>query len=659
MYLSNLANAIRFLSIDAVEKANSGHPGMPMGMADIAAVLWSKHLNFLSTNPQWADRDRFVLSNGHGSMLLYSLLYLTGFKGMDLEQIKNFRQYGYHSAGHPELAQNMGIETTTGPLGQGIANGVGMALAERILNASFGDNLVDHHTYVFCGDGCLMEGISYEAISLAGHLKLDKLILFFDDNNITIDGSTDLASSENIKKRMESSGWEAIAIDGHDFDQIDRAIVRAKANTKPTILMCKTTIGYGSPNKANSAGIHGAALGADEVRATRESLNWEHPPFEIPEDILDQWHQISVKSQQKYDKWQQNLAKHPQKTEFERRMAGKLPLGFVDNFIAQFNEYFATNITSIQKQATRKSSGEVLEILMTLLPELVGGSADLSGSNNTKPRGKSIISSDNYKGSYIHYGIREHAMAGIMNGLRLHGGIIPYGGTFLTFSDYARPSIRLSALMRQKVIYVMTHDSIGLGEDGPTHQSVEHLMSLRLIPHLRVFRPCDIVESASAWLQALEYEGPSVIALSRQGLPLIHKHGNIMEFNKQKCTKTQGIYTVTKQKNANLAIIASGSEVSLAVDIAKSLQQSHGIIADIYSAMWLDDRKREKFIVDLPLLVIEAGRTMGWGHYVVSKAKTLKLGVNDFGVSAPIKDTYKHFGLTVDSITKKVLDELM
>ena len=643
MDLTSFANAIRFLSIDAVEQAKSGHPGMPMGMADIASVLWTKHFKFLASKPRWWDRDRFILSNGHGSMLLYSLLYLTGFEKMTLVQIKNFRQYGFHSAGHPELAQDMGIETTTGPLGQGIANGVGMALGERILNATFGDKLVDHYTYVFCGDGCLMEGLSQEAISFAGHLKLNKLILFFDDNQITIDGKTSLSTSDDVAQRMASCHWHTITIDGHDHTQIDQAIAQAKVDPRPSMIICKTTIGFGSPNKADSAGIHGAVLGTDEVAATRANLSWPHPPFVIPDEILAFGRKIGQNHQESHANWHGNWQNYPQKDEFERRMSGSLPDNFMEQFRAKFQAYFKNN--DLSKMATRKASGEILNLLQELLPELIGGSADLSGSNNTKTSVTKAITASDFTGNYIYYGVREHGMAAIMNGLRLHGGIIPYGGTFLTFSDYARPAMRLSALMEQKVIYVMTHDSIGLGEDGPTHQPIEHLMSLRLIPNLLVLRPCDIVEVAQCWLTALEYNGPTVIALSRQGLPLAHTK-SLLQGN--------GPYLLNKAQNPQIELIASGSEVSLALEAANLLKVHHSVGSNVYSMPLVDSNN--KFTSELPIVVIEAGRTVGWNDYLSSKKEVISLGVDQFGISAPIQDTYKHFGLTVDFIVKKVLD---
>ena len=514
----DMANAIRFLAIDAVEKANSGHPGMPMGMADIATVLFTRYMKFDPADPQWPDRDRFVLSNGHGSMLLYALLYLTGYPGMDIEQIKNFRQLGSKTAGHPEYGHAPGIETTTGPLGQGLANAVGMALAERMLAARFGKELVDHYTYVFTGDGCLMEGISQEAISLAGHLNLSKLIVFFDDNSISIDGATDLTTGDDQAMRFKASGWHVQSIDGHDPDAIAGAIEAAQAADAPSMIACRTVIGYGAPNKQGTASTHGAALGGDEVQATRDALGWPHAPFVIPNETLDGWRQAGARGSRTLASWQDRLASVDGETAatFKRMIAGDLPEGF-EGAIKAMKQALADDPP---KLATRQSSKNTLDMLIEAVPSLVGGSADLTGSNLTKAATMSDVSADDFSGQYIYYGVREHGMAAVMNGIALHGGFIPFGGTFLVFTDYCRPSIRLAALMEQRVIYVMTHDSIGLGEDGPTHQPVEHLASLRAIPNLQVFRPCDATETLECWAIALESRNaPSVLALTRQGVP--------------------------------------------------------------------------------------------------------------------------------------------
>ena len=512
-----MANAIRALSMDAVQQANSGHPGAPMGMADIATVLFTRFLKFDPADPDWPDRDRFVLSNGHGSMLLYSLLYLTGYEDVDIEQVRNFRQLGSRTAGHPEYGHARGIETTTGPLGQGIANAVGMALAERMLAARFGNDVVDHYTYVFAGDGCLMEGISHEAISMAGHLKLGKLIVLFDDNEISIDGPTDMAVSDNQLARFEASGWETSQVDGHHQDDIAAAIEAARVSDKPSLIACRTIIGYGSPNKEGTAATHGAPLGADEIAATREKLGWSYPPFEVPDELLEAWRAAGRRSAGERNAWNGRLSAldDQARSTFERTMAGELP----DELEAAVDAYKKSLADDPPKLATRQSSQKVLNVLTKAAPELVGGSADLTGSNLTLADGMEAVSADNYGGSHIYYGVREHGMAAAMNGMALHGGLIPYGATFLIFTDYCRPSIRLSALMKQRVIYVMTHDSIGLGEDGPTHQPIEHLSSLRAMPNVNVFRPCDAVETAECWQLALQSKDtPSILALTRQGL---------------------------------------------------------------------------------------------------------------------------------------------
>ena len=514
-----IPNSIRFLSMDAVQKAKSGHPGMPMGMADIASVLFTEFIKINPKDPEWPNRDRFVLSNGHGSMLIYSLLYLLGYKEPTLKDIKEFRKVKSKTPGHPEYRHTKGIETTTGPLGQGLGNAVGMALAEKILNKKFGSSLIDHFTYVFAGDGCMMEGISHEVLSFSGHLKLNKLIVFYDDNDISIDGPTSLTFTDNSKLRMEAYGWNYIKINGHDHNQIRNAIKKAKISKKPTMIACKTKIGYGSPNKQGSHESHGAALGDEEIKLTREKLNWPYKPFEIPKDILNHWRMSGKKSQKKYNNWKKKVSEYNNSNQFKSFVSKKIDRRKINKIIKHFND----KTVGLTKASTRKASQLCLDSINKFLDSTIGGSADLTPSNNTKSKDLNILSKDNMNGRYIHYGVREHGMASIMNGLSLHSGFIPYGGTFLVFSDYCRPSIRLSAMMNAKVIYIMTHDSIGLGEDGPTHQPVEHLTSLRLIPNLKVFRPCDLNETLDCWINALNYDGASVLALSRQDLPILNQ----------------------------------------------------------------------------------------------------------------------------------------
>ncbi len=647
-----MANAIRFLSIDAVQKANSGHPGMPMGMADIATVLFTRFMSFDPTEPDWPDRDRFVLSNGHGSMLLYSLLYLTGYPGMDIEQIKNFRQLGSATAGHPEYGHAAGIETTTGPLGQGIANAVGMALAERMLAAQFGDSTVDHYTYVFAGDGCLMEGISHEAISLAGHLRLGKLIVLFDDNKISIDGSTDLTVSDDQAARFAAAGWHVQAIDGHDPDEIANAIAAARQSDAPSMIACRTVIGYGAPNKQGSEATHGAALGDDEIAATRKALSWPHPPFEIPQDILDAWRAAGARGKDARTKWQDRLQSTDAATqhEFHRRIAGELPNDWLDA-VAALKRQFSDEQPKI---ATRQASKITLDTLAAAIPELVGGSADLTGSNLTLANGMTPVSAGDYGGRYLYFGVREHAMAAMLNGLALHGGFIPYGATFLIFTDYCRPAIRLSALMRQRVIYVMTHDSIGLGEDGPTHQPVEHLASLRAIPNLNVFRPCDAIETAECWEAALLAEStPSVIALSRQGLPSVRTD----QGGENLCAR--GAYVLANADgDRQVTLIATGSEVILAL-AARDTLEADGIRTAVVSAPSLElfDAQDEAYRTgvlgpDTVKVAIEAAVTMGWDRYVGPSGAVI--GMQSFGASAPAEQLFEHFGITADAIVDAV-----
>jgi len=653
----DLANAIRALSMDAVQKANSGHPGMPMGMADVAMVLFDRFLKFDPQRPHWADRDRFVLSAGHGSMLLYSLLYLTGYPDMPLEELKNFRQLGSRTAGHPEYSHAAGVETTTGPLGQGFGNAVGMALAERILAARFGKELVDHYTYVIAGDGCLMEGISHEAASLAGHLKLGKLIVFFDDNGISIDGSTSLSCSDDHLRRFEAYGWQCYQVDGHDPDAIEAAIAAARVDdSKPALIACRTVIGFGAPNKQGTASTHGSPLGESEIAGAREQLGWPHAPFEIPESVLQAWRDIGRRGAAQADAWEERLAQAPEaeRAEFARRMQGDLPAE-----LGQAIVDFKRRVLAQQpKIATRQASGEVIEALAGVLPELVGGSADLTGSNNTKAQEQRAIAAEDYAGNYIYYGVREHGMAAAMNGLALHGGLIPYGGTFLVFSDYSRPSIRLSALMGQRVIHVMTHDSIGLGEDGPTHQPVEHLAALRAIPNLKVFRPADAIETAECWQVALQSkEGPSVLALTRQGVPTIRQEAGEDNWS------ALGAYILSPAAGARQAtLFATGSEVHLAVQAQEQLQKDGVSVAVVSMPCWELFLEQPPHYRDevmgpgtLPI-AIEAASPFGWTRWLGPDG--VYIGVEGFGASAPAAQLYDHFGITVDAIVNAVRNGL-
>ena len=637
---NDLANAIRFLSIDAVQKANSGHPGMPMGMADVCAVLYRDFLKFNPGNPNWENRDRFVLSAGHGSMLLYSLLYLTGYKSISVNDIKNFRQLNSICAGHPEYEPGSGIETTTGPLGQGIGNAVGFALAEQILQAKFGKKSFNHKTYVLAGDGCLMEGISHEAMSLAGHLKLKNLIMLFDNNSISIDGPTSLAVSDKYKKRFESYNWDYIEINGHKEKEIFKALKKAQKAKRPTVISCKTKIGYGSPNKSGKSSAHGSPMGEDEIKLIRKKLKWPHEPFDIPKNILKAWREIGNKAQIK--------EKKSNKISFKEEGLKKKIKSVIDN--AKKNA--AKELKSI---ATRKSSENILKDLTKNLPLLIGGSADLTGSNNTKTEFQKIISPGKFNGNYIHYGVREHAMASIMNGLALHSNLIPYGGTFLVFSDYCKPSIRLSALMGQRVIYVMSHDSIGLGEDGPTHQPIEHLSSLRSIPNLNVFRPCDTTETIECWDIALNSKDkPSVISLTRQNLSQPRdqmKVENLCEL---------GAYEIYRSSdNVELTLMASGSEVEIAISASKKLAQKN-INSKVISfpSMELFDAQpenyRSKILGETKIKIsIEASHPMSWKKYVGNDGVTM--GIEDFGKSAPYKEVYKYFKLTDDDIVNTAL----
>jgi transketolase len=641
----DLANAIRALAMDAVEKANSGHPGMPMGMADVATVLFGQFLKFDPAHPDWPDRDRFVLSAGHGSMLLYALLYLTGYPEMTIEELKRFRQLGSRTAGHPEFGHAPGIETTTGPLGQGLGNSVGMALAERMLAAHF-DGLVDHRTYVIAGDGCLMEGISHEAASLAGHLKLNRLIVLYDDNSISIDGPTSLAVDDDAVARFEALGWAAERIDGHDPQAIAAALTRAQSSDRPSLIACKTIIGYGAPTKAGTAATHGSALGKEEVAGARQKLGWHAEPFDIPQPILTAWRGFGQRGAALHDEWVRRHAGDPAHEEFDRRIQGILPEGF-EAAVARLKRGF---VAEAPKLATRQSSQNVLEGLVAVLPELVGGSADLTGSNNTKTKEMTAVRPPDYAGRYIYYGVREHGMASAMNGIALHRGFIPYGGTFLVFTDYCRPAIRLAALMGQRVIYVMTHDSIGLGEDGPTHQPVEHLAALRAIPNLLVFRPADTVETLECWALAVaERHRPSILALTRQALPTVR-----LKYGKDNLCSLGGYILARAEGRRQATILATGSEIQVAMS-ARELLQKEGIGTAVVSLpCWeLFDAQPEAYRRRVlgrnrGRVAVEAGSAFGWERYVGSADAVV--GMKGFGASAPAGDLYKHFGITAEAV---------
>lgn len=646
----DMANAIRALSMDAVEQANSGHPGMPLGMADAATVLFRDIMKYDPAHPNWPDRDRFVLSAGHGSMLLYSLLHLTGYSDMTLEEIKNFRQFGAKTAGHPEYGHATGIETTTGPLGQGFANAVGMALSERLLAAQFGDELVNHYTYAIAGDGCLMEGISHEAASLAGHLKLGKLVVLWDDNGISIDGPTSLSVSDDVPLRFKALGWDVVSVDGHDEAAVREAVLAAKKTAKPSLIACKTTIGYGAPTKAGKSSSHGSPLGKDEIAGTRGNIGWDHAPFHIPAEVLESWRAAGSRGAVDYAAWTGKLDASDKADEFSRRMAGDLPDGWqqeIDKLKAAISE-------KKPSEATRKSSQNVLEVLNPVVPEMLGGSADLTGSNNTKSAGLNPVTADDFSGRYMYYGVREHGMAAIMNGMALHGGLLPYGGTFLVFTDYCRPSIRLSALMGIRVVYVMTHDSIGLGEDGPTHQPVEHMAALRCIPNLQVFRPADAVETAECWaLSVAAAKTPSVLALTRQNLPTLrvdHTQDNL-------CAR--GGYVISPAEGeAKVTLMATGSEVHIAVDAQKKLK-AKGIAAKVVSLpSWeLFEQQsaayRDEVLgTDTLKVAIEAAAGFGWERYIGRDG--IFIGMKGFGASAPADELYAHFGISAENIVKQV-----
>ena len=651
-----MADAIRVLAMDAVQQANSGHPGMPMGMADVATVLFTRFLKFDPTEPHWPDRDRFVLSAGHGSMLLYACLHLLGYEDISIDEIRNFRQLGSKTAGHPEFGHAAGIETTTGPLGQGIATAVGMALAERLLNAQFGGDAVDHKTYVIASDGDLMEGISHEAISLAGHLKLSKLVVLFDDNGISIDGPLDIAETGDQARRFEAAGWAVTSVDGHDADQIASALEDAQDADRPTMIACKTTIGFGSPNKQGTASTHGAPLGGDEIAATRAALGWEHEPFDIPTDVRDGWRIAGLRGCKAHQAWRDRVAglESGLKSEFERRMNGDLPSA-LNGAIIQFKKELAEEKPTV---ATRVASQRALDVINDVVPETIGGSADLTGSNNTRSKDMAAITPEDFSGRFVHYGVREHGMAAAMNGMALHGGLIPYSGTFLVFSDYCRPALRLAALMEQRAIHVMTHDSIGLGEDGPTHQPVEHLAALRAIPNLHVFRPADVTETAECWQLALEARStPSVLALTRQGLTPVRTE--LVEENL--CAR--GAYEVAgADGDAVVSLFASGSEIEIAM-AAKAGLDDAGHPTRVVSVPCMElfaaqtDAYREDVIGDAPVRIgIEAAIRMSWDPIIGSDG--IFIGMSSFGASAPYKELYAHFGITPEAVVAAATDRL-
>jgi transketolase len=647
-----LANAVRALAMDAVEAANSGHPGMPMGMADAATALFTRYLKFDSADPNWPDRDRFVLSAGHGSMLIYALLYLTGYSRPTIDDIRNFRQIGSPCAGHPENFELPGVEVTTGPLGQGLAMAVGMAIAERHLNALYGDDLVDHRTYVIAGDGDLMEGVNHEAVGLAGHLRLGRLIVLWDDNKITIDGSTDLSRNEDVMARYSASAWHTVECDGLDSAKVSKAIDEALLDARPSLIRCKTIIGYGAPTKQGTAATHGAALGADEVAAARKELGWDSPPFEVPDDVLDAWREAGRRGQSEHAEWRRRLADSGKRDEFYSRLSGKPDESWL-------KPYLDSLIATPPKVATRKASEMALERINPVVTSTIGGSADLTGSNNTRTKGLETLTADDYSGRYIYYGIREFGMAAAMNGMALHGGVIPYGGTFLVFTDYARPAIRLSALQKARVIYVMTHDSIGLGEDGPTHQPIEHLQSLRAIPGLELYRPADAVETAECWALALASETPSILALTRQNLPAVRTKAA----SENLCAR--GAYRLKPaEAERKIILIATGSEVEVALGAAGKLE-AQGIGADVVSMPCMErfdsqpQAYREDILPDVSnreilRVSVEAGTTFGWERY--TGLHGLRIGIDRYGVSAPADDAFEFFGLTPDAVAARVLD---
>ena len=646
--LGLMSSSIRFLSLDAVEKAKSGHPGMPMGMSDVATVLFSKFINIYPNDPKWPNRDRFVLSAGHGSMLLYALNYFLGYKDMTLDQIKNFRQLNSKTAGHPEYGHADGIETTTGPLGQGLANAVGMAISEQILNKKFGSDIIDHFTYVIVGDGCLMEGISHEAIDMAGHLKLNKLIVLWDDNEISIDGNTNLATSTNQLQRFKSCNWDVHSIDGHNLEEIEETISIAQTNNRPSIISCKTKIGFGSPNFVGTNKVHGAPLGESEINLTRQNLKWNFPPFEFPKEALDAWKSVSNKSEMKYKNWKNLVNESNLKKEFYDRIKCNLP----EKIFSELRDYTKKLKKEKPKNATRKSSQLTLEIINKNTDILIGGSADLTGSNLTLTSSMKIIRPGDFQGNYIHYGVREHAMASIMNGISLYGGSIPYGGTFLVFSDYMRGGMRLSSLMQQRVIYVLTHDSIGLGEDGPTHQPIEHLSMLRSTPNLNVFRPSDGIEVNEAWELALKsLSTPSVLALSRQGLPTLR------EEKTENNLSSKGAYVIYGDSSIrDLTILSSGSEVSIAIGAAKELKEENISVAVISMPCWELFEKQElsyrkEILGNKPRIAIEASISFGWDKWL--SEDDIFIGMETFGASGKANELYDYFKISKDNIIKK------
>ena len=640
-----MADAIRFLAMDCVQAANSGHPGMPMGMADAAVALFADHINIDPSDAQWPDRDRFVLSAGHGSMLHYALNHLLCYSDMGTDQLKQFRQLGARTAGHPEFGHAAGIETTTGPLGQGITTAVGMTLAERRLASQFGRALVDHYTYVIAGDGCLMEGISHEAIGLAGHLKLGRLIVLWDDNEISIDGKTDIATSTNQIARFKASGWQVARVDGHDIDAVSAAVEVAKKSRKPSLIACKTTIGFGAPNLAGSHKTHGAPLGAEEIQATRDALGWTHGPFEIPADIRSAWESIASRGQSIRHEWQSRLDVSPKKSRFERTNSGEVPKALA----TRMRRYKKELKAELPKVASRQASQMALEVINGAVPSMVGGSADLTGSNLTKTSNMRSITPGNFRGNYVHFGIREHAMGAVMNGMALHGGMIPYGGTFLVFSDYMRGSMRLSALMKQRVIYVLTHDSIGLGEDGPTHQPIEHLAMLRATPNMLVFRPCDAVETAEAWEVALQStETPSVMALSRQGLPTVRT-----ERTNENLTQKGGYILKNVRGARDITLMATGSEIAIALEAAAMMESSGLQVAVVSIPCWelfdqQSDQYRQSVLGSAPRIAVEALSGFGWDRYL--RTQDVFIGMTDFGASGPAPELYEHFGITKEAI---------
>ena len=642
-----MANAIRALSMDAIERAKSGHPGMPMGMADVATVLFTQFLKFDAADPSWPDRDRFVLSAGHGSMLLYSLGYLLGYEGMSIEELKNFRQLGSKTAGHPEYGHAPGVETTTGPLGQGLGNAVGMAMAEAHLRSRYGSSLVDHYTYVIAGDGCLMEGISQESISLAGHLKLRKLIVLFDDNDISIDGPVSLSDSTDQLGRFKASGWATTRVDGHDPQAVANAINDAQQSDRPTLIACKTVIGHGAPTKAGTAGAHGAPLGAEEIVGARKNLDWPHAAFEVPDDVLNAWRDAGARGAAERADWDARVREDAQCEAFKTALAGD----YAGVLTSAIRGYKKSLTDEPKKVATRKASEMALDVINEVVGETIGGSADLTGSNNTKTKSMRPLTAEDYAGRYVYYGIREHGMAAAMSGMALHGGVVPYGGTFMVFTDYCRPSIRLAALMGLRVVYVMTHDSIGLGEDGPTHQPVEHLAALRAIPNLNVFRPCDAVETAECWEIALKnIATPSIIALTRQGLEPVRTT------QEDENLSAKGAYVIAGGDNYDATLIATGSEVEIALE-ARSILKEQGVEARVVSAPSFElfsmqpAEYCDEVLGKKPRIGIEAAISQGWDK--VLRRKDSFIGMSSFGGSAPAGDLYKHFGITADAVARE------